>query len=114
MDKSNIFIKSVQYVDKDGNPLCEKQYINKTLDEWQKEIDEEMDRIFTHETTDLDRYRCCIESDPWYYGKEEDKIIAQGRNYKITQKYSEYTDDNGITMVYPSIAKSILNKDKGE
>ena len=37
MDKSNIFIKSVQYVDKDGNPLSDKQYINKPLDEWQKE-----------------------------------------------------------------------------
>ena len=48
------------------------------------------------------------------YPKEENKIIAQGKNYKITQKYSEYTDDNDITMVYPSIAKSILNKDKGE
>ena len=66
MDKSNIFIKSVQYVDKDGNPLSDKQYINKPLDEWQKEIDEERDRVFTHETTDLDRYRCYIESDPWY------------------------------------------------
>ena len=45
MDKSNIFIKSVQYVDRDGNPLCEKQYINKTLDEWQKETEKEMDRL---------------------------------------------------------------------
>lgn len=43
-----------------------------------------------------------------------DKIIAQGKNYKITQKYSEYTDDNGIAIVYPSIARNILNKDKGE
>lgn len=87
MDKSNIFIKSVQYVDKDGNPLSDKQYINKPLDEWQKEIDEERDRVFTHETTDLDRYRCYIESDPWYYGKEEDRLISQDKNYKITQKY---------------------------
>lgn len=94
--------------------MCEKQYINKALDEWQKEIDEERDRIFTHETTELDMYECRRVANPWYCHQEEDKVIAQGKNYKLTTKYSEYTDDDGITMVYPSIARSMLNKDKGE
>lgn len=43
-----------------------------------------------------------------------DKIIAQGKNYKITQKYSEYTNDNDIAIVYPSIVRNIPNKDEGE
>lgn len=73
--------------------------VNKKVDEPDKEYRDG----FTSETKDVT-----------VYPKEEDKIIAQGKNYKITQKYSEYTDDNGITMVYPSIAKNILNKDKGE
>ena len=89
MEKSDIFIKSVQYVDKDGNPLSEKQYINRPLDEWQREIDEELDRIFTHETTELDMYNCRRVANPWYCRQEEDKLIAQGKNYKITQKYSD-------------------------
>ena len=67
------------------------------------ELDKEYRDGFTSETKNVT-----------VYPREEDKIIAQGKNYKITQKYSEYTDDNDITMVYPSIAKSILNKDKGE
>ena len=60
------------------------------------ELDKEYRDGFTSETKNVT-----------VYPKEEDKIIAQGKDYKITQKYSEYTNDNGITMVYPSIAKSL-------
>ena len=87
------------FADENGNPKSNIVEVNKTVDELDKEY---RDR-FTSETKNVT-----------VYPREKDKIIAQGRNYKITQKYSEYTDDNGITMVYPSITKNILNKDKGE
>lgn len=85
--------------DEDGNPKSNIVEVDKTADE----LDKEYRDGFTSETKNVT-----------VYPREEDKIIAQGKNYKITQKYSEYTDDNGITMVYPSIAKNILNKYKGE
>ena len=87
------------FADENGNPRSNIVEVNKTVDE----LDKEYRDGFTSETKDVT-----------VYPKEENKLIAQGKNYKITQKYSEYTDDNDITMVYPSIAKSILNKDKGE
>ena len=87
------------FADENGTPKSNIVEVNKTVDELDKEYRDE----FTSETKNVT-----------VYPKEEDKIIAQGKNYKITQKYSEYTDDNDITMVYPSIAKNILNKDKGE
>ena len=87
------------FADENRNPKSNIVEVNKTADE----LDKEYRDGFTSETKDVT-----------VYPKEENKIIAQGKNYKITQKYSEYTDDNDITMVYPSIAKSILNKDKGE
>ena len=87
------------FADESGNPKSNIVEVNKTVDE----LDKEYRDGFTSETKNVT-----------VYPKEEDKIIAQGKNYKITQKYSEYTDDNDITMVYPSIAKNILNKDKGE
>ena len=87
------------FADEKGNPKSNIVEVNKTADE----LDKEYRDGFTSETKNVT-----------VYPREEDKIIAQGKNYKITQKYSEYTDDNGITMVYPSIAKNILNKDKGE
>ena len=85
--------------DENGTPKSNIVEVNNTADE----LDKEYRDGFTSETKNVT-----------VYPKEENKIIAQGKNYKITQKYSEYTDDNDITMVYPSIAKSILNKDKGE
>ena len=87
------------FADENGTPKSNIVEVNKTADELNKEYRDG----FTSETKNVT-----------VYPREEDKIIAQGKNYKITQKYSEYTDDNGITMVYPSIAKNILNKDKGE
>ena len=87
------------FADENGNPKSNIVEVNKTADE----LDKEYRDGFTSETKNVT-----------VYPREEDKIIAQGKNYKTTQKYSEYTDDNGITMVYPSIAKDILNKDKGE
>ena len=87
------------FADENGNPKSNIVEVNKTADE----LDKEYRDGFTYETKNVT-----------VYPREEDKIIAQGKNYKITQKYSEYTDDNGITMVYPSIAKNILNKYKGE
>ena len=87
------------FADENGNPKSNIVEVNKTADE----LDKEYRDGFTSETKNVT-----------VYPREEDKIIAQGKNYKITQKYSEYTEDNDITMVYPSIAKSILNKDKGE
>ena len=87
------------FADENGNHKSNIVEVNKTADE----LDKEYRDGSTSETKNVT-----------VYPKEENKIIAQGKNYKITQKYSEYTDDNGITMVYPSIAKNILNKDKGE
>ena len=87
------------FADENGNPKSNIVEVNKTVDE----LDKEYRDGFTSETKDVT-----------VYPKEENKIIAQGKNYKITQKYSEYTDDNGIAMVYPSIARNILNKSKGE
>ena len=93
MDK----IISMRFLDGNGNPTSDEISVNKTVEELDKEYRDGL----TSETKDVT-----------VYPKEDDKIIAQGKNYKITQKYSEYTDNDGITMVYPSIAKSILNKDK--
>lgn len=85
MDK----IISMRLFDGNGSPTSDEIPVNKTVEE----LDKECRDGFTSETKDVT-----------VYPKEENKIIAQGKNYKITQKYSEYTDDNGITMVYPSIA----------
>lgn len=85
MDK----IISMRFLDGNGNPTSDEIPVNKTVEE----LDKECRDGFTSETKDVT-----------VYPKEENKIIAQGKNYKITQKYSEYTDNNGITMVYPSIA----------
>lgn len=93
-------IMSMRFLDLDGNPLGDEKVFNPIPEE------------FDLDGAEVKAYS--PNQDYLVYPKEEDKIIAQGRNYKITQKYSEYTDGNGITMVYPSIAKNILNKDKGE
>ena len=87
------------FADENGNPKSNIVEVNKTVDE----LDKEYQDGFTSETKNVT-----------VYPKEEDKITALCKNYKITQKYSEYTDDNGLAMVYPSIARNILNKDKGE
>lgn len=87
------------FADENEDPKSNIVEVNKTVDE----LDKEYRDGFTSETKDVT-----------VYPKEENKLIAQGKNYKITQKYSEYTDDNGITIVYPSIAKNILNQNKGE
>lgn len=86
------------FADENGNPKSNVVEVNKTVEE----LDNEYRDGLTSETKDV-----------VVYPKEENKIIAQGKNYKITTKYSEYTGDDGITMVYPSIAQSILNKGKG-
>lgn len=87
------------FADENGNPKSNIVEVNKTVDEFDKEYRDGL----TSETKDVT-----------VYPKEENKLIAQGKNYKIIQKYSEYTDDNGMAMVYPSIARNTLNKDKGE
>lgn len=92
-------IISIRYLDGNGNPISDEIPVNKTVEELDSEYRKGLDSS---------------NASVVIYPEEENKIIAQGKGYKITQKYSEYTDDNGITMVYPSIAKSILNKDKGE
>lgn len=93
-------IISMRFLDLDGNPLGDEKVFNPIPEE------------FDSDSAEVKVYS--PNQDYLVYPKEEDKIIAQGKNYKITQKYSEYTDDSGITMVYPSIANNILNKDKGE
>lgn len=87
------------FADENENPKSNIVEVNKTVDE----LDKEYRDGFTSETKDVT-----------VYPKEENKLIAQGKNYKIAQKYSECTDDDGLAMVYPSIARNILNKDKGE
>lgn len=94
MDK----IVSMRFLDGNGNPTSDEIPVNKTVEELDKEC---------REGLDSNKESVVI------YPKEENKTIAQGKNYKITKKYSEYTDDDGITMVYPSIAQSILNKSRG-
>lgn len=93
-------IISMRFLDLDGNQLGDEKVFNPIPEE------------FDSGGAEVKTYS--PNQNPLVYPKEEDKIIAQGKNCKITQKYSEYTDDNGITMVYPSITKSIINKDKGE
>ena len=85
--------------DENGNPKSNIVEVDKTADELDKEYRER----FTSETKNVT-----------VYPEEGIKLISQCKNYKITQKYSEYTGDNGMAMVYPSIARNTLNKDKGE
>ena len=87
------------FADENGNPKSNIVEVNKTVDE----LDKEYRDGFTSETKNVT-----------VHPKEENKLIAQGKNYKITQKYSEYTDDNGIAMVYPSIARDIVKKYKSQ
>ena len=84
--------------DENGNPKSNIVEVGKTVEELDNEYRKGLDSS---------------EKSVVIYPKEENNTIAQGKNYKITTKYSEYTDDDGITMVYPSIAKAMLGN-KGE